>query len=111
MADSTPAHLPISRWSDPASLVVGARVVIRRRLTDASPHGDHFTDVIGTLFSLNPLVVRRHNTGIPGEEITIDPQLIDVIKPLPAKPVRNSDIRAVEYAYACLLYTSDAADE
>ena len=100
MADSTPAHLPISRWSDPASLVVGARVVIRRRLTDASPHGDHFTDVIGTLFSLNPLVVRRHNTGIPGEEITIDPQLIDVIKPLPAKPVRNSDIRAVEYAYA-----------
>lgn len=100
MADSTPAHLPISRWSDPASLVVGARVVIRRRLTDASPHGDHFTDVIGTLISLDPLVVRRHNTGIPGEEITIDPQLIDVIKPLPAKPVRNSDIRAVEYAYA-----------
>ena len=45
MADSTPAHLPISRWSDPTSLVVGARVVIRRRLTDASPHGDHFTDV------------------------------------------------------------------
>ena len=45
-------------------------------------------------------MVRRHNTGIPGEEITIDPQLIDVIKPLPAKPVRNSDIRAVEYAYA-----------
>ncbi|MCF6794035.1 GNAT family N-acetyltransferase [Corynebacterium pseudokroppenstedtii] len=100
MADSTPARLPISRWSDPASLVVGARVVIRRRLTDASPHGNHFTDVIGTLVSLDPLVVRRQNTGIPGEEITIDPQLIDVIKPLPAKPVRNSDIRAVEYAYA-----------
>jgi len=100
MADSTPAHLPISRWSDPASLVVGARVVIRRRLTDARPHGDHFTDVIGTLVSLDPLVVHRHNTGTPGEEVTIDPQLIDVIKPLPAKPVRNSDIRAVEHAYA-----------
>lgn len=100
MANTTPPSLPISRWSDPASLVIGARVVVRRRLTATGPDGTHLTDVIGTVLSLEPLIIRRHTAGTPDDDITIDPDLVTVIKPLPAHPVRNSDIRAIEHAYA-----------
>lgn len=108
--------LPLSRWADPASLRIGARVVVRRRLSDDGPAGNHLTDVIGILESLDPLVVRRTTTagavrgaavpeGTPpspplGERVEIPRHLVEVIKPLPAHPVRNSDIRAVEAATA-----------
>ena len=93
---SNPPQLPVSRWSDARALIPGVRVVIRRRLTADGPHGGPRTDVIGVLQSLDPLVVRDKH----GREVTVDRELVEIIKPLPSRPVRNRDIRAVEAATA-----------
>lgn len=88
--------LPLSRWSDPRSLVLGTRVIVRRRLTEHGPHGTHLTDVIGHIRQFGPLIIEKAD----GELVTIPHNLVDVIKTLPAQVVRNSDIRAVEWATA-----------
>lgn len=76
-------------------VAVGDRVVVRRRA------GDHTTDVIGHVVSLNPLVVRPQAVGGLASQSKVleipDPQ---VVKRLSPRTVRNSDIRAVETATA-----------
>lgn len=73
----------------------GDRVVVRRRA------GSHLTDVIGHVVTLDPLVVRPQKVGgLPSEAeaIRIDDPLI--VRRMSPRRVRNSDIRAVETAYA-----------
>lgn len=73
----------------------GDRVVVRRRA------GSHLTDVIGHVVSLDPLVVRPQKVGgLPSEAeaIRIDDPLI--VRRMSPRRIRNSDIRAVETAYA-----------
>ncbi|MGJ4169622.1 N-acetylglutamate synthase, CG3035 family [Corynebacterium macclintockiae] len=79
---------PISRLTDPVSIRPGVRVVVRYRVTgDAGT----VTDAIGVLRSVNPLQV--DDRIIPDGDVV-------VLKTLSAKPVRNSDIRALETAKA-----------
>ena len=73
----------------------GDRVVVRRR------HGNHATDVIGHVVTLDPLVVRPQKVGgLPSNAaaIRIDEPLI--VRRLSPRRIRNSDIRAVETATA-----------
>lgn len=70
-------------------------MVVRRRF------GNHATDVIGHIESLDPLVVRPQKVG--GLPSSAAPLRIDeplVIRRLSPRRVRNSDIRAIETAYA-----------
>ncbi|WIM67402.1 GNAT family N-acetyltransferase [Corynebacterium breve] len=76
---------------------VGDRVVVRRKI------GDQFSDVIGHVESIDPLVIRPQEVGgypsfLPTVEIT--PEELHVIKRLSPRMIRNSDIRAVEVATA-----------
>ena len=82
-------------------------MVVRRRF------GNHATDVIGHVEALDPLVIRPQKVGgLPSDAaaLTIPAEDILVIRRLSPRRIRNSDIRAVETAYArafpCLLYTS-----
>ena len=83
---------PVSRRTDPVSIRPGVRVIVRHL-----PEIDKGSarDVIGPLLSIDPLIVR----GQQGD-VEIDPRGVVVLKTLSAKPVRNSDIRAVEEAKA-----------
>lgn len=79
---------------------VGDRVIVRRLLPDTP---GHLTDVIGHVLSLNPLVVRPQSVGgfvSDAEAVEIPAELIQVVKVLPPRRVRNSEIRAVELATA-----------
>lgn len=86
---------PISRRTDPVSIRPGTRVVVRYRVPDdaASSHGagSAVTDAIGVLRSISPLQV---------DDLVIADEDVVVLKTLSAKPVRNSDIRALEAAKA-----------
>lgn len=76
---------------------VGERVVVRRRI------GDQFSDVIGHVVSLEPLVLRPQEVGgYPSSlpTITVTPEELHIIKRLSPRRIRNSDIRAVETATA-----------
>ena len=82
---------------DPA---IGDRVIVRRRLAETP---GHLTDVIGHVESLDPLVVRPQSVGgLPSDApaVTIPRQMVAVMKVLAPRTVRNSDIRAVEWATA-----------
>lgn len=73
----------------------GDRVVVRRR------YGNHATDVIGHVVTLDPLVIRPQKVGgLPSdaEAIRIDEPLL--VRRLSPRRIRNSDIRAVETATA-----------
>ncbi len=98
-----PGSLPVSRWS--GDVRVGTRVVVRRELdaTEAAGSGQKVTDVIGHVESLDPLVVRPQGRGGvrgDGEPVDFTGMRVLVIKALPERMVRNSDIRAVEAATA-----------
>ncbi len=73
---------------------LGSRVVLRYRLPAGSTHP--MTDVIGQLVTLDPLTVRDSN----GHEISVDASRVVALKALAARPIRTSEIRAVEYAAA-----------
>lgn len=76
---------------------VGDRVVARRDF------GGVHSDVIGHVLSLEPLVIRPQQVGgYPSdlEAVEIAPEQLKIIKRLSPRMVRNSDIRAVEYATA-----------
>lgn len=116
---------PLSRRTDPLSVIPGARVIVRYtvehveqepdgRRADHSgkesglnnegslpspphPHGIRVTDVIGELLSIRPLVVLAQHTST---RVTIEPSRVVVLKTLSAAPVRTSDIRTVEQAIA-----------
>lgn len=79
---------------------VGDRVIVRRRLPETP---GHLTDVIGHVVSLSPLIVRPQSVGgLVSSALTVEipDELIQVVKVLPPRRVRNSDIRAVEVATA-----------
>ncbi|MDU0479010.1 GNAT family N-acetyltransferase [Staphylococcus chromogenes] len=79
---------------------IGDRVIVRRILPDTP---GHLTDVIGHVESLNPLRVRPQSVGgflSDAPIVEIPEELIQVIKVLPPRRVRNSEIRAVEVATA-----------
>ncbi|SES16703.1 N-acetylglutamate synthase, CG3035 family [Corynebacterium cystitidis] len=78
-------------------VAVGERVVVRRKI------GEHFSDVIGHVESVDPLVIRPQEVGgFPSSlpTIAITPEELHIIKRLSPRRVRNSDIRAVETATA-----------
>lgn len=83
---------PVSRRTDPVTIRPGVRVIVRH-LPEIDKGGAQ--DVIGPLVSVEPLVVRSKQG-----DVEIDPRGVIVLKTLSAKPVRNSDIRAVEEAKA-----------
>lgn len=110
---------PVSRRTDPVSVRPGVRVIVRYRLHSGAtqaetpaPHGPSVTDVIGPLLSIDPLIVRPQSGArstaagtLTGAQASPDPveiahEDVVVLKTLSAKPVRNSDIRAVEQASA-----------
>lgn len=101
---------PLSRHTDPVSVVLGARVIVRYALDEPGQHGPKVSDAIGQLLSVNPLRIRpqtRTTGNAPGDPAQSVPEVVEipadkvvVLKTLSAKPVRNSDIRNVESAIA-----------
>lgn len=101
---------PLSRHTDPVSVVLGARVIVRYALDEPGQHGPKVSDAIGQLLSVNPLRIRpqtRTTGNAPGDPAQYVPEVVEipadkvvVLKTLSAKPVRNSDIRNVESAIA-----------
>jgi len=95
---------PVSRHTDPVSVHTGARATVRHLVPgdDGRPALNPDTgrplvsDVIGVLRSLDPLTVE----DAAGELHRIPVRAVVVLKSLHARPVRTSDIRAVETATA-----------
>ncbi|MET0700667.1 MAG: GNAT family N-acetyltransferase [Mycobacterium sp.] len=77
--------------TDPELPSVGSRVSIRYRLVDG------LTDVIGHLEALAPLVLVRTKSG---EVVEVAPEAIVWARELSHRPVRASEIRALEHAAA-----------
>ncbi|WP_165165008.1 GNAT family N-acetyltransferase [Corynebacterium qintianiae] len=76
-------------------IAVGDRVVVRQRV------GEHASDIIGHVITLNPLVIRPQEVGgFPSFKDAIEVRDVHIIKKLSPRTVRNSDIRAVEVATA-----------
>ncbi|WP_291313996.1 N-acetylglutamate synthase, CG3035 family [Corynebacterium sp. UBA2622] len=85
----------MSRFFRSDDIAVGDRVVVRRR------RGEHASDVIGHVVTLDPLVVRPQEVGgLPSFREAIEIGEAHIVKKLSPRTVRNSDIRAVETAYA-----------
>ncbi|MGX9674699.1 N-acetylglutamate synthase, CG3035 family [Mycobacterium sp. HM-7] len=79
----------------PTSGRVGSRVSLRYRLPQ--PEAEAFTDVVGHIEALTPLVVVRTKSG---DRVEISPADVMSVRELSHAPVRNSEIRAVEHAAA-----------
>ena len=63
---------------------VGDRVVVRQR------RGEHASDIIGHVVSLDPLVVRPQEVGgFPSSKEAIEVANVHIIKKLSARTVRN----------------------
>lgn len=88
----------VSRHTDPLSVRTGARATVRRRLPTSDPATGRprVSDVIGVIESLDPLRVRATD----GTVHTVPADEVVVLKTLADRPVRVSDIRAVEQATA-----------
>ena len=72
-------------------VAVGDRVVVRQR------RGEHASDIIGHVVSLNPLVIRPQEVGgFPSAKEAIEVADVHIIKKLSPRTVRNSEIRALE---------------
>lgn len=94
------SRLPQFRSHNPR---IGDRVVVRRRIAGATGADMHWTDVIGHVIGIDPLVVRPQSVGgMPSEAagIEIPAEQLEVIRMLSPRTIRNSDIRAVEVATA-----------
>lgn len=98
--------LPISRWGI-GTVAPGRRVIVRRRLSaaEAKESGRKVTDLIGHVVSVAPFRVRpQKSAGVRADEsvpaVEFDPAELIVVKALPDRPVRNSDIRNIEFATA-----------
>ncbi len=79
----------------PAGGRVGSRVSLRYQLADSETEA--FTDVVGHIEALTPLVVVRTKSG---ERVEVRPADVMSVRELSHAPVRNSEIRAVEHAAA-----------
>lgn len=76
-------------------IAVGDRVVVRQR------RGEHASDVIGHVEKLEPLTIRPQEVGgFPSFKEAIEVRDVHIVKKLSPRTVRNSDIRALETAYA-----------
>lgn len=85
----------MSRFFRSDEIAVGDRVVVRRR------RGEQASDVIGHVVALDPLVVRPQEVGgLPSVKDAIEIADVHIVKKLSPRTVRNSDIRAIETAYA-----------
>lgn len=85
----------MSRFFRSDDIAPGDRVVVRQRI------GEHASDVIGHVLSLDPLVIRPQEVGgFPSFKDAIEIDNVHIVKKLSPRTVRNSDIRAVEVAYA-----------
>lgn len=73
---------------------LGSRVVLRYRLPPGSTH--QMTDVIGHLMGLDPLTVRDAQRQL----IAVAADRVVALKALGPRPIRTSEIRALEYAAA-----------
>lgn len=72
-------------------VAVGDRVVVRQR------RGEHASDIIGHVVTLNPLVIRPQEVGgFPSSKEAIEVTDLHIIKKLSPRTVRNSEIRALE---------------
>ncbi|WP_028479410.1 GNAT family N-acetyltransferase [Nocardia sp. CNY236] len=71
---------------------IGRRVVLRYRLPPGQPYSS--TDVIGELVSVDPPTVRSAD----GELVSVTPDRVVAIKALGPRPIRTSEIRALESA-------------
>ncbi|MEH3131800.1 MAG: GNAT family N-acetyltransferase [Mycolicibacterium neoaurum] len=69
----------------------GSRVSLRYRTFDG------LTDVVGHLEALSPTVIVRPRSG---DRVEIDPADVVSVRELSHRPVRNSEIRALEHAAA-----------
>lgn len=74
---------------------VGSRVSLRYRLPDGT--AESFTDVVGHLEALAPIVVVRTKSG---ERVAVSPADVMSVRELSHAPVRNSQIRDLERAAA-----------
>lgn len=85
----------MSRFFRSDAVSPGDRVVVRQRV------GEHASDVIGHVISVDPLVIRPQEVGgFPSFKDAITIESAHIIKKLSPRTVRNSDIRAVEVAAA-----------
>lgn len=98
---------PVSRHTDPAGVRAGVRATVRRLVRSGTNGAGRpemnpatgrplVTDVIGVVDSVDPLRVRT----AAGEVHEIAASDVVVLKTLADRPVRTSDIRAVEAATA-----------
>lgn len=69
----------------------GSRVSLRYRTSEG------LTDVVGHLEALTPTVIVRPKSG---DDVEIDPADVVSVRELSHRPVRNSEIRALEHAAA-----------
>lgn len=77
--------------------------MLRRNLGQEGGENALWSDVIGHVLSVDPLVLRPQSIGgMPSQAaaIEVSPEHIGVIKILSPRTIRNSDIRAVESATA-----------
>ena len=85
----------MSRFFRSDDIAVGDRVVVRQR------RGEHASDVIGHVVKLEPLTIRPQEVGgFPSFKEAIEVRNVHIVKKLSPRTVRNSDIRALETAYA-----------
>ncbi|MEY8565814.1 GNAT family N-acetyltransferase [Corynebacteriaceae bacterium 7-707] len=114
--ETTGLPFPVSRRTDPAGVRAGVRATVRRLVADDRGTGPAMnpatgrplvTDVIGVIDSVDPLRIRTPDDvmhTVPAGEVV-------VLKTLADRPVRASDIRAVEQATAAAFpgITNDTA--
>ncbi|MCQ4120775.1 N-acetylglutamate synthase, CG3035 family [Rhodococcus tibetensis] len=73
----------------------GSRVVLRYALPPG--HSHPMTDIVGILESVAPFVTVRASDG---SVVEVEPERVIALKIVPARPVRASEIRALELASA-----------
>ncbi|MEU5842342.1 GNAT family N-acetyltransferase [Rhodococcus sp. NPDC047139] len=78
-----------------APVPLGTRVVLRYRLPVGYSHP--MTDVIGELVSLEPVIAVR---TADGRVVQVSPASVVALKEIAARPIRVSEIRALEHAAA-----------
>lgn len=74
---------------------LGTRVAVRYRLPTGSV--PPLNDVVGHLVEVGARIVVRPKSG---DEVAVDPADVVTVRPLAGAPVRNPDIRRLEYAAA-----------